>query len=282
VTGEWIATVLLAALSVAAVALFVRGCRRPRSESLGRAVLLALGLASFVAALSPPGDAFADGSFAAHMAQHLVLIAVVAPLLVAADPIPSIVAGLSPGARRPVLSLHRGVRSVGWRSVHPAVGFVSHMGALVAWHAPPLFDAAVQNTSAHVLEHASFLGTALLFWTPVLTVRGRRRLGEVGVPLYLAAAGLIGSAIGALLTFSSTPLYPVYVASEGASRAVRDQQLAGLLMWIPPGVVYVAVSAVVLWRWLERSQRDEARAAPEPFVSVGLGDASSVPPPSGE
>jgi cytochrome c oxidase assembly factor CtaG len=252
----WAWTGAQAAAAAAAVALFVRGCRRTGREVVGRALLLAGGLGSLVLALSPPVDHVVDASFTAHMAQHLAMVVVAAPLLVAADPVPSILAGLASWLRRPVSSIHRGARGAGVRPPHPAAAFSAHMGALVVWHVPALFDAAVENVGVHTLEHASFVVTALWFWAPVLTVRGRRRLTEVGAVVYLVAAGAICSAIGALLTFASSPLYPTY-ARDGAIPALRDQQLAGVLMWVPPGVVYVVVAAVVLWRWLENAERGE-------------------------
>ena len=260
-----------AAAAAAAVALFVRGCRRTRREVTGRALLLAGGLGSLVLALSPPVDHVVDASFTAHMAQHLAMVVVAAPLLVAADPVPSILAGLASWLRRPVSSIHRGARGAGVRPPHLAAAFSAHMGALVVWHVPALFDAAVENVGVHTLEHASFVVTALWFWAPVLTVRGRRRLTEVGAVVYLVAAGAICSAIGALLTFASSPLYPTY-ARDGAIPALRDQQLAGVLMWVPPGVVYVVVAAVVLWRWLENAERGEDvafAAAARPVATGG-------------
>jgi putative membrane protein len=254
VNAPLLSALTLAAACTAVLVLFLRGSRRPAPQTRQRAIVLGVGLAVLVAAQSPMLDGLAARSFAWHMVQHLLLIALAAPLIVLADPLSTMVAGLRPGTRAPVTVLHRGVRAAGLGPAAPAVSFGVHMGTVVAWHVPPLFDAAVGNVSLHALEHISLFATALLFWAPVLTTRGIRRIGEPAALVYLVAAGFVGSALGALLTLSSTPWYAAYVAELGPAAALHDQQLAGLAMWMPAGVLYIAVAAVVFWRWLERAQ----------------------------
>jgi cytochrome c oxidase assembly factor CtaG len=231
---------------------FVRGCRRRPRVVAWRALALGAGLVALVVALSPWVDAAADRSFAAHMVQHLVLIVIAAPLLVVADAGASIVAGLPGALRHHVAWWHREARVAGLGSVGPWPRFAVHLGAVFAWHAPPLFDAAIENPSLHAFEHLIFLVTAMWFWEPLLTRRGVRRVGEAVGIAYVTAAGVAWSGLGALLTFSSQPWYPAYAAVEGHAAAVHDQQLAGLLMWLPPGLLYLGVAFVLFWRLLER------------------------------
>jgi putative membrane protein len=231
---------------------FVCGCHRPARVVAWRALALGGGLGSLVLALSPWVDAGAERTFAAHMTQHLILITVAAPLLVAADAVAAVVAGLPLALRRPIAWFHREARGAGLAATGPWPRLVVHVAIVFAWHTPPLFDAALSNPSFHAFEHLTFLATALWFWEPLLTRRGVRRAGEVVGIAYVTLAGVAWSTLGALLTFSSQPWYATYVRIEGAVAAVRDQQLAGLLMWLPPGVLSLAVAFVLFWRLLER------------------------------
>jgi putative membrane protein len=267
-----VSSVVIVAVEVATAALivatFVRGCRRPRGVVALRAGLLGGGSVALLVALCPWVDTAAERSFAAHMGQHMLLIVVAAPLLVAADAGASLVAGLPARVRRPLAVFHREVRASELGAVGPWPRLVVHVGVVFAWHVPALFDAAVANPSLHAFEHLSFLATAVWFWAPVLTRRGLRRTGETLAIAYVTAAGAAWSTLGALLTFSSQPWYPAYAASLGHDAAVRDQQLAGLIMWLPPGLLYLALAFVLLWRLLERLEpsvsRDAVRGTPVP------------------
>lgn len=196
-------------------------------------------------ALFGPFDDWAESSSALHMVQHMLLIVVVAPLMVLARPLPQWRAALGrslDGLWRPVMALGR----------HPGTCALLHAAAIWVWHAPAPYMAAVIHTGLHVLEHVSFLFTGWLFWWSVL------QAGRSGAPA--AAMALLFTAthtgmLGALLTFSSTPLY------WRESRELWDQQLAGLVMWIPGGFVYLGVAAWAAFRWLSPDdERDEPRA----------------------
>jgi cytochrome c oxidase assembly factor CtaG len=122
-----------------------------------------IALLATVAALESPLDALAASAFTAHMVQHLVLILVVAPLTVLGAPLAAIAWALPP-ASRPRLSALRPLR----RLATMPTAFVLHSLALWAWHLPRLYDAAIQQPTVHVLEHACFLVTAVCFWWAVL------------------------------------------------------------------------------------------------------------------
>ena len=196
-------------------------------------------------ALFGPFDDWAESSSALHMVQHMLLIVVVAPLMVLARPLPQWRAALGPaldGLWRPVLALGR----------RPGACALLHAAAIWIWHAPTPYMAAVIHTGLHVLEHMSFLFTGWLFWWSVL------QSGRSGAPA--AAMALLFTAthtgmLGALLTFSSTPLY------WRESRELWDQQLAGLVMWIPGGFVYLGVAAWAAFRWLSPGEEPDAAVA---------------------
>jgi putative membrane protein len=154
-------------------------------------------------------------------------------------------------------------RSPGWRLFFRAMGSISrpapaailHAVALWVWHAPTLFDAALERDWLHWLEHLSFFATALLFWRGVLRARLRRETA----PGALAACFLTllhGGFLGALITFAQRPLFafrPERLEAWGLT-PLDDQQLAGLIMWVPMGVVYMVAGLVAALRLIEPSE----------------------------
>ncbi len=201
-----------------------------RGSFAARRVWLATGLLLLLATLAPPVDRMSDELFSAHMTQHLV-IGLVAPLLV--------VVGLPALVARPLPT---------W-SVLLAVG--AHAGTFWAWHVPFLYDAAVRHVPLHVCEHATLLVTGVLFWWAVLSTSAHHRSGAA--VLYLFVAGLADGALAALLTLSPSAWYDVHTlttASWGLT-PLEDQQLAGAIMWVPGGIVYLCVAVFLFVRWLQ-------------------------------
>jgi cytochrome c oxidase assembly factor CtaG len=122
-----------------------------------------------------------------------------------------------------------------------------HLAAIVFWHVPRFYDAALRYPSLHVAEHLSFLGSALLFWWLVCDRRARRRLGA---PLAVAALFVVamqGTVLGALLTVAQRPWYVSHLATTlpWGLTPLEDQQLAGLLMWVPAGLAYLVAAAAL-------------------------------------
>ncbi len=212
---------------------------RPRSGPC-----LAFQLAMLIAglALFGPLDELAERNTAWHMGQHMLLIVVVAPLLVLARPLPQWRAVLGPRADAVWRPLHR-------LSRRPMVCALLHAAAIWFWHAPGPYIAAVQTPLWHVLEHASFLWSGWLFWWSVL------RPGRLGA---LPAAGALlftvmhTGLLGALLSFANVPLY-----STGVT-ALADQQLAGLVMWVPGGSVYLLAVVWAAWHALASQEAPPA------------------------
>ncbi len=209
--------------------------RRPTHERR-----LALHLTMLIAgvALFGPFDDWAASSTAMHMVQHMLLMVVVAPLAVLARPLPQWRAAIGPRLGR--------IADPGWRAVlragqYPMACALLHAAAIWGWHAPRPYMAAVTNNTWHVLEHASFLFTAWLLWWSVLRAAPRvAPQAALALLVTLMHTGLLG----ALLTFAPQPLY------WRESRDLWDQQLAGLVMWIPGGLVYLAAAAWAGYRWL--------------------------------
>jgi cytochrome c2 len=170
--------------------------------------------------------------------------------------------------------------------MHPVVAWGLFCGVFILWHLPGPYQWALHDESVHTFEHVTFLITALMFWTIVIEPSGRRRLSYGATLLFVLAAAVVSSLPGAVITLAATPLYPDY--ASGTARwgwsLLEDQQLAGLVMWLPGGIVYLIAAAGAILRWLEFDEsRHPARLARSvrrsKMAAVGLAqDASRARP----
>lgn len=235
-----------AALVYALGSIRLRGAGR---RSLRRAAAFWAGTVALGVALLSPLDAVAETLFSAHMAQHLLLTVVAAPLLVVARPVATWFMAFPSGSRRTAARARATTAFVPRVLRRPLVAFGVVTVAMWSWHAPTLYEAALVNEPVHALEHGSFLVASTLAWSVAL--RGGRRdvSNAFGRALFLVAFALQGALLGALLVFASTPLYTVPRGGPAlwGLTALQDQQLAGVLMWIPPAAVYLAAIAAVLF-----------------------------------
>lgn len=249
------------ALLVAVGAAYGRGLRRAWSAAgRGRVVrgwqagLFLVALVTAGVALSPGLDRAAGTSFSAHMTQHVLLLAVAAPLLAVGAPFPALAWALPPASRQRALGWWRGLlrahssrRWVAWA----LAALVVQAATMWAWHLPALYQAALDNAGLHALEHLSLLSTATAFWWAV--AGGRPSRFGPGV-LLVFVGGFPGTALGAALLLAPRPWYPAYVTA-GVPRALADQQLAGVVMWSVAGVAYVIAAAVLFGAWLAHDNR---------------------------
>ena len=228
-----------------------RGVRVPQ------AACFAFGWLALAAALVTPLDALGSRLFSAHMVQHELLMVVAAPLLVIGRPLATWTWALPPVRRRVVgRAFQNRAWSGAWSALTDPLGaFALHAIALWGWHVPVAFDAALHHEGWHILQHLSFLGTALFFWWSVLGHDPRGRYGPGHAALSLFATMLHTSALGALLSLAPTPWYAPYAEQALALGidAVDDQQLGGLVMWVPAALAYVAAALAVLGRMLNRA-----------------------------
>jgi putative membrane protein len=239
----WIGLAAAAYLYASGLAVLWRRAGRGRVVAPWRARCFWAGIAALVVALISPVDAVGSALFAVHMVQHLLLIMIAAPLLVLGDALTATLWALPLRWRRRVGSGWRRARTVRalWSVLRAApVAWALHVVALWIWHAPPFYEAALRNEAVHVLEHATFFLTALLFWWVLLVPHGRP-MGTGARVLYLFTAGLQSTILGAMITFARHPWYPAHFGTTQAwgLTPLEDQQLAGLLMWIPAGLVYL-------------------------------------------
>lgn len=207
------------------------------------------GLAATAVALAPPMHHAAERTFAAHMVQHVLLIAVAAPLLVLGDPLRVLRLAL-PVRWRPSRHAHR---SHGNWLAWVTVALVAQAVVMWAWHAPVLYDAALRSEPVHALEHTSLLGTAVWAWWGLIRTRRSRR-GAGALALFVGA--FPGTALGAALLLAPHPWYPPY-AHGSLDRALADQQLAAVVMWSVTGIAYVVGATVLFATWLADADRRE-------------------------
>jgi putative membrane protein len=215
----------------------------------------AFGWAFLALALVAPLHWLGERLFVAHMVEHEVLMTVSAPLLVIARPYGAMLWGL-PLIWRVRLghALQKSAFLRVWSFlIDPAVATALHAIAIWAWHVPGLFDAALQNPWVHWAQHLSFFLTALLFWRALLGANLQVEAEGLAV-LYLFITALHCSLLGVLITLARKPLYPsqASMALWGLT-PLQDQQAAGLVMWIPPGIVYTAAALFAAARWIGRS-----------------------------
>ncbi len=219
-----------------------------------------------------PLDALSEALFSVHMVQHLSLILVAAPLLVLGTPEIALLWSLPSPWRSTVGRFERRlaraiVGNERGSGRGPALVIVVATGVLWAWHAPTLYDLALRNDAIHTAEHVGFLVTAILFWATVLRSR-RERLGNGLRILYVFAMGLQGSLLGALITFASRPLYAPHIplAAAWGISALEDQQIAGLVMWVPPAFLYLGVIIYLFVTWFDALGQRHAREAGVPLT----------------
>jgi putative membrane protein len=229
---------LTAALLVATATLYALGVGRLwRRAGAGRGVTAAnvacftLAWLTVAGALLSPLHHLAEARLWAHMVQHELLMVVAAPLFILGRPLEAWAWGWRAGGRA-LFSLARAMEN-------PVLAWTAHAAAVLLWHVPGAFGAALHDPWLHAAQHASFLVTGLMFWWMALA----RTAGVLGAVAALFTTMLYTGALGALMTFSRTAWYAGY--------ALEDQQLAGLVMWVPAGLAYLAAALWVLSRKID-------------------------------
>jgi cytochrome c oxidase assembly factor CtaG len=220
------------------------------------AIWFAGGWLALMIALVSPMHAWGRVLFSAHMTQHEVLMLVAAPLLVLGRPVVVFLWAFPVNWSRRIGNIGK-LRwfSSTWRFLTiPLVAWLVHAIALWIWHVPLLFDAVLQKEWVHTLQHISFLASALLFWWDL--IHGPQgAMGYGAAVLYLFTTSIHSGALGALLTVAGTVWYPSYIGltSSWGLTPLEDQQLGGLIMWIPAGLVYLIAGLALFVGWLREA-----------------------------
>ncbi len=261
ITWSWEPSVLLgcAALTVAYL-LAVRS--RPSRHAVYFVAGILVLLFSLVSPLDTLGDTYL---FSAHMMQHLLMVLIVPPLLLL---------GIPRWLAEEMLDvpfIGRTERVLGRPWLAWPIGVVT----LMVWHIPALYNAVLSPSGAtlHVFQHLTFLVSATIFWWPVASPLTERRLTPPQTLFYLLPAGMMSSLLGVVLAFAPQVLYSAYLAPEDTLgilpflhnslgvTAKSDQELAGLLMWVPGSCPYLVTALGAFIRWFDAGEREEAALA---------------------
>lgn len=225
--------------------------RRRREASFYSGVVLAF------AVLERPFDGWADTWLSLHMAQHVVLMTVVPPLVVFGRPWPRMWLPFPLGARRAVggaLSRSGSFRRGAGFLKRPAVALATQSALVGVWHVPQLYDAAAGNEWIHVAEHICFVAPALVFWGALLDAPPvRARIDHLHRARWFTAAMIPSWILAIVLAFASAPIYTAYPS-------LTDQQLAAGVMWVPGSLTYFVAAFAAFYRWLEPGAADAAPA----------------------
>lgn len=264
-----ISQILTAILLFLSVVVYISGTAklwtvagRGHGISTRAATAFGFGWLSLVIALIGPFHELSEALFSAHMTQHEILMLVAAPLMILGRPQIAAAWAVPRRFKTYLIRVTNEPRIAnGWRFI--SGGFAAlliHAAALWIWHIPALFDATLESDVVHALQHASFFGTALLFWWAILNSSLDWRSSFVGV-LYLFITSLHSGILGALLTFTHRVWYPLYsdTTSHWGLTALEDQQLGGLIMWVPAGLVYIGAGLVMFARLLGESEKRAVR-----------------------
>lgn len=261
----------LAAAVVYVVAWRAVNARHPASPmSAWRLAAWLGGVLVILAALDSPIDSLADDLLSAHMVQHLMLTMVAPPLLAFGAPVLLLLRVSRPNLRSTVILplLHSRLARVGSSAVLAWLLFTVVMWAA---HFTPVFQAALEDGRIHVLEHAAFLVTACLFWWPIVGADPMPGRLPFGLRLVYALAQMpVMAAVGLVIYFAPTVLYPHYLATAPAAGLdpLVDQQIGGLLMWAVGDVVMLGAVALLVGGWIRadarRTERRQSLNAPDP------------------
>ncbi len=260
----YIGTALLIALYLYAVGPLRRKYQLADFVKRSQITLFVVGMLVMFLALASPLDELGDEYlFSAHMVQHLLITLVAPPLLLLGTP------GwlLQPLLRKRVLL------NIGKVLTHPFVAFFLFNVDFWLWHAPPLYNTTLSNENLHIFEHLLFIVTATLYWWPVLSPSEELpRLSLGGQVLYLFLSGMPTVALGAGLTFMQ-PLYSPYIQQPIRAWGISpttDQQLGGLIMWVPVNIIVIGIVSVLFIRWMqaqdEKQRLQEAQMDDEEFL----------------
>ncbi|MGB7730416.1 MAG: cytochrome c oxidase assembly protein [Candidatus Acidiferrum sp.] len=265
---SWSFPLLLTFAVVLSGFLYLRGWRHLRSVSITvipswRAGSFVLGLFLIWVALGSPLAVFDEELLTVHMIQHLLLMTIAPPLVLLGAPVMPLLHGLPRQFVQAILGpvlRSRPAPHIGRMFSQPAVCWLAAAAALVGWHVPSVFALALQSEPWHVVEHACFLASGLLFWWPVIQPwPSAPTWPRWSMPFYLFLATVPCDILSAFLTFCDRVVYGFYLSTPNhfGISALEDQQCAGALMWTCVTIIYLLAATIIATGLLStRSSQD--------------------------
>jgi putative membrane protein len=260
-TIHWSTVIGLAALG----GVYLWGARhvQARSAAAGRDVPVLhrrqqiaffAGLLVIFASLNGPLHDLSDYYlFSAHMVQHLLLSLAVPPLLLVGTP---------GWLLRPLLE-NRAVAAIARAITPPIRCFIIFNVVIAVWHLPPLYNTAMAYHPVHIVQHLTFMVASVLMWWPFLSpLPELPRLAYPGQMLYCFLMVIPMSIVAIYIAMADHVLYPAYSIAPRiwGLTPLSDQQIGGLIMWIPGGLLFYVVMTFVFFKWASRDTDTTAGA----------------------
>lgn len=295
ILSSWQFSPLVLLSLILAATIYLRGWCRYRAKASGkpgdrravavfsvdRAAAFIAGLMVIFVALQSPLDVLAGFSLQVHMVQHLLLMIVAPPLLLYGAPTLPMIAGLPKGLRDEWITpfaTWRPLRDVFAALFHPATAWCLFVASLWIWHVPTFYDLALQSDGWHRIEHACFLLTSILFWWPVMRPYPfRSTYSPFWLIPYMFLAGVQGTALAGILTFSDQVLYTNYQAAPSlwGLNPLIDQAIAGAIMWVPMSLAFLVALVHVVGRLMSGTSTLKKRSNSDIIRAVATRDELS-------
>jgi putative membrane protein len=278
---SWSPPVALDVSLCLAALVYIRGwirlhSARPKLIPAWRLAAFLAGMAGIWLAIGSPLAAFDDVSLTVHMAQHVLLLSISPPLILLGWPALPLLRGLPQSAARQVMGpilRFEPITRVGRAITHPVIDWLAAAFALVVWHIPGIFEAALRSDWLHKLEHASFLGAGLLFWWPVIQPwPSSPRWPRWSIPLYLFCATLPCDVLSAFLAFCDRVVYASYLSAPMAfgMSSLQDQECASAFMWVSVTLILLVPAVIATVEILSPSNNYSSQEFRD--VSAGSGE----------
>jgi cytochrome c oxidase assembly factor CtaG/ferredoxin len=248
------------------LAIYLRGWitlqfRVPFRFPTWRLLCFGAGLGTVFLAIASPLDAFSGLLLQVHMVQHLLLLMVAPPLILAGAPYLPILSGLPRTFAREVIGpflIWLPLKRIGHVLLHPVTCWIAFVSSNILWHIPVFYELALNSPGWHLVEHLCFLMTGLLFWWHLLQPwPSRARWPRWAMIPYLILADIQNTALAAFLTFYDRVLYPTYNHAPRlwGSNPLDDQVIAGVIMWVPGSIIFLVPAAVIAIQFLSPKTR---------------------------
>lgn len=266
-------------LPIAAIAWFyLRGLRRwgdrSRTHPWWRIALFYSGLATYVLAMESPIDRLGAHHFSMHMVQHELVMMYAVPLILLGAPTTPLLRGLPAWLRLGVVRPLAGRSATRWlyRAItHPAMAILLMAAVVWSWHlVPGWYEASLADQRVHDLQHLAFTAVSVLFWWNVIDPRPlHSRIPHLPRVLYIFAGTIPKHILAAMITFDPHILYPSYATAYRVLPIdpASDQQLAGLIMWVPSEALTIIAMAITFFIWLRIEERHQRKEDAERFGS---------------
>jgi putative membrane protein len=252
-----------------------------RDALLRHGALFAVGWLTIAGSLLSPLHQLGGRSFTMHMIEHELLMLLAAPLIALSRPIGVLLWAFPRGARRSLgnVGRNRWFNAAWVRISSPLSASLLQAAALWIWHAPIFFDRALASESWHAAQHLSLVFSALLFWWSINNASSLERRHAVA-GLFLFFTSIHSGLLGALMAFAESPWYSRYVAmgmsGVGGLTPLEDQQIAGLIMWVPGGAVHAVAALIYLSRWFKAPRKAVATTVMSLLLATLSGELTVI------